>query len=227
MWRWARPWRAAGLAGIACVWAACGSSTPTSPERHGIPQVFIRCATASNTLMACRAPVGCSLYGCVSGTPSDVTASATWSVDNPSVATIVGLGLVQSASVGHTVLRVSWTISTNYTSTYFIPIGVFPGTAPLETYEYEGLIFDGAGPARTPLNGASVEILNGLPAGRSTISGSMPELFPGATAQATPGHYAFFGIPNDTYRLRVSKPGYVPQEVETRQFMDVTLVPAR
>lgn len=110
-------------------------------------------------------------------------------------------------------------------SNYFIAIGVFSGTAPLHTYEYEGTVWDGAAPPRTPLDGALVEILNGLPAGRTTVSGAMPDMYPGATLVRAPGHYAFFGIPSGTYRLRVSKPGYATQEVDTKQFGDVTLVP--
>ncbi len=86
-------------------------------------------------------------------------------------------------------------------------------------------MFDGGGPPRTPLDAARIEILNGLPAGRMTFSGAMPELLAGAIAPASPGHYAFFGIPEGTYRLRVSKDGYATQEIETRQFANVTLVP--
>lgn len=41
--------------------------------------------------------------------------------------------------------------------------------------------------------------------------------FPGATVVSSPGHYALFGIPGGTYRLRVSKNGYVTQEIETRK----------
>lgn len=122
-------------------------------------------------------------------------------------------------------LRVAWKETDFFTTTYFIPIAVFAGTAPLETYEYEGTVYDGGGASRTPLNGASVEILTGLVAGRQTISGSQPDFFPGATVPpAVPGHYAFFGVPSGTYRLRVSKPGFVTQEVDTKQIVDVVLV---
>jgi hypothetical protein len=202
---------------------ACGS-TPTEPERHGIPQVTIACTVASDTATVCRAPIGCALYPCASGTPSDVTQTADWKADDPSVATVVGPGIVLSVGVGNTVLRVAWK-DTSFTTTYFIPIAVFNGTAPLPTYEYEGTIYDGGGPPRTPLNGASVEILAGLVAGRQTISGNQPDFFPGATIPPPiAGHYAFFGIPSGTYRLRVSKPGFVTQEVDTKQLVDVVLI---
>jgi hypothetical protein len=211
--------RSAVTASISLFCLRCGGS-PTSPERHGLPQVTINCAVQA-TVTQCQAPVGCSLYPCAAGTPKDVTQTATWSVDNTAVARIVGQGLVQSVGAGHTVVRVS---ASPYGES-FLAIGVFDGTAPLPTYEYEGSVFDGGGPPRTPLNGAQVEILTGLPAGRTTISGSLPEVLPGATVVAFPGHYAFFGVPGGTYRLRVSKSGYAAQEIETRQFADVTLLP--
>jgi hypothetical protein len=169
----------------------------------------------------CRAPVGCSLYPCAANIPADVTDVATWRVDNPAVARLLGPGLVQSVAPGHTLLRVSWAPY----SEYWRPIAVFPGTSPLPTYEYAGFVFDGAGPPRAPLNGALVEVLNGPPAGRTMLSGTQPEAMPGASATASPGHYAFFGMPEGPYRLRVSKNGYATQEIETRQFADVTLVP--
>ncbi len=191
------------------------------PERHGIPQVTIVCAPGSATLMLCRAPVSCSLYPCADGTPTDVTETATWSVDEASFASMASPGVVKAVAVGHTILRVKWTFTD-----YFIPIAVFPGTPPLPTYEYEGMVYDGGAASRTPLNGARVEILSGLAAGRTTLTGAMPDFYPGATVVTFPGHYAFFGIPSGTYRLRVSKEGFQPQEIDTRQLTDVTLVPA-
>jgi hypothetical protein len=182
--------------------------------------VTITCAV-QNGVTQCRAPVGCNLYPCAANIPADVTEVATWSVDDPTVARILGPGLVQSVAPGHTLLRVSWS---PYSESWR-PIAVFSGTAPLPTYSYGGLVFDGAGSPRTPLNGALVEVLNGLPAGRMMLTGTQPEAFPGAIAIASPGHYAFFGMPEGPYRLRVSKSGYATQEIETRQVADVTLVP--
>lgn len=203
---------------------ACGR-TPTAPERHGIPQVYLVCTVASDTATVCRAPIGCALYPCASGTPSDVTQVADWKTDDPTVATVVGPGVVTSVGIGNTVLRVAWK-DTSFTTTYFIPIAVFSGTAPLETYEYEGTIYDGGSPPRTPLNGALVEILTGLVAGKQTISGKQPDFVPGATIPLPiAGHYAFFGVPSGICRLRVSKPGFVTQEVDTKQIVDVVLVP--
>lgn len=181
----------------------------------------------ANVSLTCRAPINCD-YSCAAGTPSDVTQVAVWSVDDPSVARIAAPGVVVPVASGNTVLRVSWTVPSGFTTAYFIPIAVFPGSAPLETYEYEGLIYDGGAPARTPLNGALVEVLDGLVAGRRTVSGAIPDFYPGATLPpAVAGHYAFFGIPSGTYRLRVSKAGFVTQEVTTGQLTTVVLLPAQ
>jgi hypothetical protein len=204
--------------------AACGG-TPTEPDRYGTPQVYIVCPVDSAA--SCRAQVTCDLYPCAPGTPSDVTQVAQWNIDDPSVARVDGPGLITSVGVGNTVLRVAWKATPlNFTTTFFIPIAVFTGTPPLETYEYEGMIYDGGGPPRTPLNGALVEILTGLVAGRQTTSGTQPYFYPGASLPPpVAGHFAFFGVPAGMYRLRVSKPGFVTQEVDTQQFLTIVLVP--
>jgi hypothetical protein len=183
----------------------------------------------SNSATVCHAPIDCELYPCEAGTPTDVTQLADWSTDDVSVARIAGPGQVLSVGTGNTVLRVAWKVSNaSFTTTYFISIGVFAGTAPLPTYEYEGMIYDGGGPPRTPLNGALVEILDGLVAGRTTVSGRVPDYFPGATLPPpVAGHFAFFGVPSGTYRLRVSSPGFVTQELETQQFTNVILMRAQ
>ena len=201
--------------------AAC-SDTPTMPDRHGIPQVGLVCVPGSASLMLCRAPISCSLYPCAAGTPADVTQEAEWRVDDTSVAKMDAPGVVRAVGIGHTLLRVKWT-----STDFWTPIAVFNGTAPLPTYVYEGMIYEGGAAPRTPLSGARVEILDGLAAGRSTMSGAMPDSYPGALPVATPGHYAFFGMPSGTYRLRVSRAGYQTQEIETRQMADVTLSPVQ
>jgi len=203
-----------------CLFTACGGGSPTTPDRHGEIQVYIVCDGISGSATACRAPIDCNLYPCADGTPSDVTQMATWTVDDSSVATIIGPGLVKSVGVGNTLLRVRWSYSN-----YFIPIAVFAGTVPLPTYEYEGTIYDGGATTRTTLDGALVEIVTGLVAGRNTTSGSVPDAFPGGIPHASPGYFAFFGVPAGTYRLRVSKAGFVTQEFDTSTgFMQVTLI---
>lgn len=87
------------LVGIALGFLVGCDKTPTAPERHGIPQVIIVCDSApSGDVTVCRAPVGCSLYPCAAGTPTDVTFIGVWSVDDASVARIISPGAVQSAT---------------------------------------------------------------------------------------------------------------------------------
>jgi hypothetical protein len=199
---------------------ACGSN-PTAPERNGIPQVILVCTAVSDATTSCRASVSCGFYSCPSGTPSDVTQIAPWTTDDPTVATIVAPGIVRSAAIGNTVLRVGYGYPPGS-----MPIGVFTGTAPLPTYENEGWIYDGGGPPRTPLNGVLVEILNGVVVGRQTISGSQPDVVPGFVIPGPEaGHYAFFGVPSGTYQLRMSKRGFVTQQVDAKQILNVVLVP--
>ena len=202
---------------------ACGSRTPTEPESYGVPQVSFGCTVTSETV--CTAQITCDLDPCRPGTPSDVTQVAQWSTDDPSVAVVASPGVIRSVGVGNTVLRVAWNAAPlNFTTTFFRPIAVFTSTPPLPTYEYEGNIYDGGGPPSTPLSGALVEILTGLVAGRQTISGNQPDFVPGATLPPpVAGHYAFFGIPNGTYQLRVSKAGFVTQVVNTQQYVNVVL----
>src|SRR3954469_25369832 len=96
-----RPWLLPILF-LSCL--RCGADAPTSPDRHGIPQVTIVCVAGSLQTTICRAPVSCSLYPCAEVTPTDVTDVAVWSVDNTAVARVVAPGVVESVGVGHTVL---------------------------------------------------------------------------------------------------------------------------
>ena len=206
---------------------ACNSA-PTTPERHGIPQIVVACDSPTTvSLTSCRATVYCSLYSCEPTIPHDVTTAAEWTSDAPGIVRIASPGLLEAVSPGNTVVRAKWTYAGGPTSS-FVSVAVFVGTAPLQTYEYEGNVYDGGGPPRTPLNGALVEIVTGLVAGRQTVSGNPPDFLPGATIlPPVPGHYGFFGVPQGTYRLRVSKSGFLTQELETKQMADVTLLPQR
>ena len=76
-------------------------------------------------------------------------------------------------------------------------------------------MYDGSDPARPALNGASIQVLSGLVAGRTATSGTEPPFMPGFWGPAgrlPAGSYEIFGVPAGIYRLRVSKTGYLPQE---------------
>lgn len=198
------------LAIVALLAAGCGAS-PTAPERHGPITVEIRCAPADTETARCTAPISCGLYGCPSGMPRDITATASWTVEDQAVARVVGPGEIVRVAPGDTVVRVSQAgVGEN-----LWPISVFAGTAPLQTFIITGSVSDGGDPAHPPLDGVTLEILDGLVAGRRQTSGIAPAFMPGYWAPTgffQRGQYEFFGIPSGTYRLRASKAGYVAQE---------------
>lgn len=95
-------------------------------------------------------------------------------------------------------------------------MSVFPGTAPLPTFVLGGTVVDGSDPARPALNGATVQVLTGLVAGKTAVSGIPAPYLPGfwtpnpSTFPA--GSFTIFGVPQDNYRVRVFKTGYITQE---------------
>ncbi len=91
---------------------------------------------------------------------------------------------------------------------------MFPGTPPLPTYSIDGYIYEGTPTARVTLDGATVEVLNGVAVGRRALSGDPPQPLPGVSPVAAPGLYRIHGVPNGTTRVRVTKEGYIDQERE-------------
>ncbi len=192
----------------------CGAE-PTSPDRHGFPVVTLICVagTASSTL--CRASVSCSLYPCMPGTPEDVTAVATWTSDDQTIVKIAAPGRLDSVGVGDTVVRATW--SAAGVGGGWRAVSVFPGTAPLPTFEISGTIYDGSVSPRAPLNGATVEIVSGIAGGKRVVSGVEPPMPPGFTpifGGVPAGMYRILAVPDGIARLRVTKDGFIPQERE-------------
>ena len=197
----------------------CGGSpsSPTSPERYGSPSVTITCEPASSSATACRATVSCALYPCAPGTPADVTTASTWTVDNAHVVRIAGPGQLEAVASGDALVRATWSGAGSAYQTTTVglrPVSVFPGTAPLPTYEIWGRVYSGIPTARTPIDGATIEVLNGVVSGRTAISGAPPLLLPGFTQlPITPGMYRVLGVPRtETFRLRVIKDRLPSQE---------------
>jgi hypothetical protein len=91
---------------------------------------------------------------------------------------------------------------------------VFPGTTPLPTFGLQGTVYEGATPNESRIDGATIDVIDGLIVGRRATSGSRPEPVPGyfAPGPAAPGLFIINGVPPGTIRLRVSKDGYVPEE---------------
>ena len=136
---------------------------------------------------------------------------------------IVSAGVVEAVATGDTVIRTSHVLAGDGSRS----ISVFPGTAPLATYVLAGSVVDGSDPARPPLNGATVQILTGLAAGKAAVSGIAPPFLPGfwqPSPNYPPGSFDIFGVPQDVYRLRVFKTGYVTQERDVTGLSGNTVV---
>jgi hypothetical protein len=132
-----------------------------------------------------------------------------WNVDDPAVVRVTGPGLLEAVAPGDTLVHARWSISH-----YWRPVSVFPGTAPLPTYSVDGYIYEGTPTARVTLDGARIEVLNGVAAGRKAISGELPDPVPGYVPLSVPGMYRINGVPSGTITIRVTKPGYLDQERE-------------
>ena len=139
-----------------------------------------------------------------------VTSAAVWTVGDPTVARVAAPGVLQAVGRGDTVVRASW----QGIESEGRPVAVFPGTAPLPTNEIFGTVLQrGRTPADGAINGVVVEILDGLVAGRSTISGVPPPLLPGYFGPfGGAGYYRLLGVPPGSFRVRFSKQGFTSQE---------------
>jgi hypothetical protein len=146
----------------------------------------------------------------------DVTPSAVWTAADSSIVTSVGPGIFAAGGVGDTFVRATWQSLTSPMR----PVSVFAGTGPLPTYEIYGSVWQaGQVPASSYIDGATIQILSGLVAGRSVTSGVPPPLPPGYLGPlGGPGYYRLLGVPPGTYRVQIVKAGYVSQE------LDVTVV---
>ena len=142
----------------------------------------------------------------------DVTQSAEWMIADPSIVRSVEPGVFSAVGIGDTFVRAKWT----YFTSWMQPVSVFTGTPPLPTSEIHGTVSRaGQTPATGFIDGAVIQILDGLIAGRMAISGTPPPLPPGYVGPlGGRGYYRLLGVPAGTYRLRITKDGYASQERE-------------
>jgi hypothetical protein len=152
--------------------AACGSGQYTDPEgRTGEPALSAICDAITQSALKCRASVYCSGdYPCTGALPSDLTASATWTVDDSSVAQIVAPGTVVAVGIGNTIVRVQ---TPGYLSS-FHNIGVFAGTVPLPTFSLVGYVYSGSSVSTGGITGATVDVTSGLIAGVHAVTNAAP-----------------------------------------------------
>lgn len=201
-------WTAVGLAALL---VACDAETPSGPTRYGVPLLAVSCSTAGVNPLLCANRISCGgPYPCAPEVPTtDLTGQAIWESGNPAVVRIIEPGVVGAVGVGDTLVRARWQ---HYDAQR--TVSVFAGTPPLPTNEIFGGVYEaGKTPATGAIVGATIEVIDGLLAGRSVTSGVPPPLLPGFFGPfGGPGYYRILGVPAGTYRLRVSMAGYVTQE---------------
>lgn len=197
---------------------SCGGS-PTAPctDQYGrgdttFNEIKLSCATTASQLQ-CQAVADIGGLYVYCPMQQDVTQSAEWIVGDGSVVRTVTPGVFAAAATGHTFVHATWhgLDSNDFGRT---PVAVFPGTAPLPTYEVSGTVWlAGQTPSASPIGGAVIQILDGLIAGQMATSGVPPPLLPGYFGPTGgPGYYRILGVPSGTYHLRINKDGYASQD---------------
>jgi hypothetical protein len=118
-----------------------------------------------------------------------------------------------AVGTGDTVAVATWqNMFTAYTAGQ--PVSVFPNTPPLPTHEIFGLVWQaGSTPASSYIDGAVIQILDGLVAGRMATSGGPTPALPGYIVFDGTGRYHLLGVPPGTYHLQATRSGYVSQQV--------------
>jgi hypothetical protein len=196
--------------------SACGGpSAPTScTDALGRGQtalnfLTLECATVG-TMLNCQSTASISGLYVYCPRSEDVTTLAEWTVGDPAVLKVTAPGVFAATGVGQTFVRATW----HGIDGGMRPVAVYPSTPPLPTGELDGTVYEeGQTIAAGAIDGASVEILDGLVAGQKVLSGVPPPLPPGFLGPfGGRGYYRLVGVPPGKYSARISKDGFVPQE---------------
>lgn len=189
--------------------AHCGGAPSTGPDKTPAPSLAIACDAPTDSTLKCRASVSCGASPCA-GTPTDVTASATWSVDS-SVVQLVAPGSIVAPLTFLTASYTNLRAQVPQMESGCQGVGVFPGvTAPLPTFNLVGRVYAGSDPVAGAINGATIEVIGGLSAGFIAQTGITFPSSGWCTPPPAPASGTFFlrGIPPGTNRLLIQAGGY-------------------
>lgn len=207
------------------VLAGCGA--PTGPDdyvehRSGVIFLTPSCAGNGSGPLACTAFTSCTGYCSAADTASlrDMTAQATWIVTG-SALRYVGGGRFEAAGTGYASVRAE--VPGTALATYDVAVGVFPGQQPVPVFRAQGQVGYGqliSGPLGTlpridrPLDGVTVEVIDGPAAGQWAVTGLAGAPLPGLSPQVGPGAFALLGLPNQPFTIEVRVPGKPLQRLE-------------
>ena len=200
--------------------SACGTTAPSCTDQYGRGDTQLNFLTAQCRTIGSQ--LQCQSVASINGLyvycpmSRDVTLSTGWTVGDSGIVRLVASGVFEAAGIGNTFVRADW----QKIESDMRPVSVFTSTPPLPTFEIFGSVYQAGKTVSTgAINGAVVQILDGLVAGRTSTSGVPPPLLPGYLGPfGGPGYYRLLGVPPGTYRMRITKDGYASQE------RDVTVV---
>jgi hypothetical protein len=124
------------------------------------------------------------------GDRDDVTSAARWSSRTLTCA-VTASGLVTAVEIGECAIDVAYAGATGT---------VLVGVRPSKTYVITGVVREKWGFREPPIPGASVALVSGGQAGRTTTTDGA-------------GRYVFTGVPAEAVRARAEAAGYEPTEV--------------
>lgn len=200
--------------------ALCGCNLVTGPDeygdqRTGILFVVASCSGDGASPLTCAVRTTCTGYctGAQNASLGDVSAGAEWLVEGSAVRQL-GSGRFEAVGVGYA--GVSARVPGYFGESGQVFVGVFPGLQPVPVFMAVGRVGYGqyvTGPLGTlpridrPLDGVTVEVVDGPAAGLRAVSGQPSAPLGGLRWPEQPGAFFLAGLPNGPFEIDVRVPG--------------------